>query len=422
MDSLPSYTIAPYQPHALARPSPPARPGAQGDSAVLAVWLSIFDLKSRATARHYRTQAGKFLLFLQLLHPDWAPDTHLKQASEQDVAMYEMALLLKPMPGGARLDLTLPEAELARLGLAAQPFAMALKKSSVNQALSVLNALYEFLRTPNGAMPQPYVSINPVKRVRKSVTRSLKQTDRHIPLDGIQAMNDYLLAAIARARQCGEPKRVVRYERMRWIFTLLFGLWGRREEVSQLSMGDFRQLHDGSWKVLLKRKGAKEQEVPAADWVVMGLRQYRASLGLPMAWDREDPAPAVQAMRLIDGKPSTVHVTPQTLYLEVKALACETADELSCGALLPGYSPERRVMLAERLVCCSPHWFRHSGPTIAINSGAMSVENASKMLGHTSLSITTQMYFHADDEKTRTGLDRLGEQLGARATLSPRAR
>jgi len=410
---LPARTAAPAPAHPLARPAPAHPPGALGDSQVLALWLGIFDLKSPATARHYRTQAGKFVLFLQLLHPDWAPETHLQQASEQDVAFYEIALLRKPLPGGALLDLTLPEQALAALGLQAQPFGAALKKSSVNQALSVLNALYEFLRTPNGVMTWPYVSVNPVRRVRKSDSRANRQTDRHLPLEGIQAMNDCLRAAIAHARQGADAKALARHERRLWIFTLLFGLWGRREEISKLSMGDFRQLHDGSWKVRLQRKGGRQEEVPAAEWVVRGLRQYRASLGLPMGWQLDDPAPAVQGLRLAGGRSGTRHVTAQTLYLEIKALASETAEEVACGVLLPGHAPERRTLLAERLARCSPHWFRHSGPTIAINSGAMSVENASKMLGHASLATTTQMYYHADEQQTRSGLEALGDQLKA---------
>ena len=400
------------------------------DDRLLQLWLGIFDLKSQATARHYRTQSNKFRLFLQLLHPDWARGTHLQQASEQDVAMYEMALLLKPMPGGAQLDLRLPERELQLLGLDHQPFDAALKKSSVNQALSVLNALYEFLRTPNGVMRTPYVNVNPVKRVRKSVTRSIRQTDRHIPLNGVKAMSEYLLVAIARANAENDQAAVLGYERKLWIFTLLFGLWGRREEVCTLSMGDFRQQHDESWKVSLLRKGGKEQEVPAADWVIQGLRRYRGSLGLPKTWLADDPLPAIQSLRVVSPKAVSTtraskasnarrtikeapikHVNPQTLYLEIRSLATQTADEIVRGALLSELSLQRRTMLSERLARCSPHWFRHSGPTIAINSGAISVENASKMLGHSSLATTTQMYYHADDEKMRAGLDSLGEHL-----------
>lgn len=400
---------------AVSRPQPLAPYGtaapAFGDSHALQLWLSIFDLKSRATARHYRTQSGKFRLFLRLLHPDWDEDTILQRASEQDVAMYEMALLLKPMPNGERPNLHLPTQELNRMGLDSQPFAVALKKSSVNQALSVLNALYEFLRTPNGVMTQPYVVVNPVKRVRKSVTRTVRQSDRHIPLEGIQAMNDYLLAAIERATKASDSQAVIRYERRLWIFTMLFGLWGRREEISNLSMGDFRQQHDETWKVSVQRKGGKQEDLPAANWVIQGLRRYRASLGLPKSWVSSDNTPVVQGLRLVKGATNNEHISPQTLYLEIKALASETADEVACGALLPSFSPERRVMLCERLVRCSPHWFRHTGPTIAINSGGMSVENASKMLGHSSLATTTQMYYHADDQQTRAGLDSLGAQL-----------
>lgn len=393
-----------------------------GDDEALRLWVSIFDHKSPATARHYRTQSGKFRLFLRLLHPEWSANCHLQMARESDVAMYEQALGLKAGRNGVRPNLRLSPDELSLHGLQDQPFETALKQSSINQALSVLNAMYEFFRTPNGVMVEPYVTVNPVKRVRKSSTRTVTQTDRHIPLEGIQAMNSYALSAIEQAKMTGDTAAVLNYERKLWIFTLLFGLWGRRDEVSKLSMGDFRQLYDQEWKATLQRKGGKIEEIPVAKWVITALRRYRASLGLPAAWQAGDMTPAVTGVRQVATKGrqiSTQHVNAQTLYVQVRLLACETADEIGLGRLLPDLEQEQREMLIERLKRCSPHWFRHTGPTIAINSGAMSVENASKMLGHSSLATTTQMYYHADDKKTRAGLDSLGDTLYSK-TVNPR--
>ena len=397
------------------------------DARALQTWLSIFDHKNRATARHYRTQVGKFMLFLRLVHPDWDPSYCLKLATEQDVAAFEMALSHKAPatgPRGSQANYRLTQAQLEAEGLSSQPFAKSLAKSSISQALSVLNAMYEFLRQPNGAMTEPYVTINPVKRVRKSATRNVAQTDRHIPLDGVQAMHACILSVIEHARASGDQTAVQRYERKLWIFALLFGLWGRREEISKLSMGDFVQQHDGAWRANLSRKGGKEESLPVAGWVMDSLRRYRTSLGLPRAWAPNDGSPAIGRIR---SRPEPAlrtslaaslapldahqHITDQVLYLEVKSLANETADEVALGMLLPDIEPERREMLVERLRRCSPHWFRHTGPTIAINNGSMTIEHASKMLGHSNLATTSQMYYHADDGKTRSGLDSLGSLL-----------
>ena len=416
-------------PYTLATPRPLLDPENLlfDDARALQTWLSIFDHKNRATARHYRTQVGKFMLFLRLVHPDWDSARCLKLATEQDVASFEMTLSHKAPATGPRsnqANYRLTQSQLDGEGLSSQPFAKPLAKSSINQALSVLNAMYEFLRQPNGAMTEPYVTINPVKRVRKSANRNVKQTDRHIPLDGVQAMYACMLSVIARASAVGDAATVQRYERKLWIFALLFGLWGRREEISKLSMGDFVQQHDGGWRANLFRKGAKEESLPVASWVMDSLRRYRASLGMPRAWAPNDGTPAIGRIRLrAETSPKTPlsahlgplsehhHISDQVLYLEVKSLAGETADELATSMLLPDITQERREMLVERLRRCSPHWFRHTGPTIAINNGSMTIEHASKMLGHSDLATTSQMYYHADDEKTRSGLDSLGGLL-----------
>jgi integrase len=71
----------------------------------------------------------------------------------------------------------------------------------------------------------------------------------------------------------------------------------------------------------------------------------------------------------------------------------------------------QRELVAKRLDEISPHWFRHSGASIAINSGAMSLDNASKMLGHSSPTITAEMYYHPDEAQIEEGM----QQLGAKA-------
>jgi integrase len=400
--------IRPTRPTPVYLPAASTEPKPIGDTEALRSWLQIFDRKSQGTARHYRTQVGKFQLFLRLIHPERDADHQIRLATESDVTAYELAL--GPLDKGARDKLLLSEQELFQHGLTSQPFARDLKATSVNQALSVLNALYEFLRTPNGAIPFAYVSVNPVTRVRRSGDRSVRQTDRHIPLDGIQAMNEHMHRTIEAAKSVGDRKLAARYERMLWIFTLLFGVWGRREEVSQLTMGDFKQGHDEKWKATLHRKGGKDADVTIAKWVLDALRRYRTALGLPRNWSAGDRHPAIVG-HTPKGQPAA-GVSAQTIYLEIRALARATAQDLHNGLMLPDISPERREMLEKRLNSCSPHWFRHSGPTIAINSGAISIELASKMLGHSTLDTTSQMYYHADDAKMLAGLDALGAQLG----------
>lgn len=382
------------------------------DDKVIALWLSGFSRRSKSTVRNYRTQTMKFRLFLQLIHPDWPVGRHLQMALQKDVEAFEDALTLRDLGADERRLVSLSPDVLVLFGLKDQPFAKAMAPSSVNQALAVLNAAYQFMREPSEHLPQPYVIYNPVKSVRKSSSRAVVQTNRYIPLDGIQAMHQMALDLINQARLQGDANKGKEAERMLWMFTLLFGLWGRREEVCNLSMGDFRQDNSDGWLVYLMRKGKREAEpIPAADWVVDGLRRYRLSIGLPTQWEIGDRRPAIGALRKRSSHAEADHINAQTIYLQIKALASKTALAIEAGTALPQASNERRSRLASILRSCSPHWFRHSGPTLAINSKAVSIENASKILGHSSLDTTSQMYYHGDQDAMRSALNSMSGLL-----------
>jgi integrase len=99
--------------------------------------------------------------------------------------------------------------------------------------------------------------------------------------------------------------------------------------------------------------------------------------------------------------------------LQIKALAYATANEIDASMLLEDITSEDRERIAGTLRRCSPHWFRHTGPTIAINTGLMSLTNASQLLGHTSTATTTAMYHHADEKQTREGMEAMGRMIGS---------
>ena len=383
------------------------------DDKVVGLWLSGFSRRSKSTVRGYRVQVTKFRLFLQLIHPDWPRARHLQMATSKDVENFEAALTLRDLGGDERRLVTLSPEELILFGLKEQPFAKAMAPSSVNQALAVLNAGYRFMREPSQAMPVPYVLYNPIKSVRKSASRAITQTDRYIPQDGIQAMHTVVLSLINQANADGDALKVQEAERLLWIFTLLFGLWGRREELCKLSMGDFKQDNDDGWRVYLLRKGKRDVEsIPASNWVIDGLRRYRQSLGLDGQWPVGDPRPAIGSLRKRPGFEVADHLNAQTIYLQVKSLAEKTAAAIEAGECLHQITDERRARLASILRSCSPHWFRHSGPTIAINTKTVSIENASKILGHSSLTTTSQMYYHGDQDAMRQALNGMSGLLG----------
>jgi len=380
---------------------------ADDDNSVLRAWLAVFEMKSQQTASSYRSQSNKFRMFLQLLHPQRPQSFQLKLATEMDVAAYEAALSHQTRGNLTLPSLRLSPDQLMAYGWTRQPFARPLKKSSVNQAIAVLHAMYDYLRTPNAGMLEPYVVVNPARRVVKAGNRKPTKIDRVLPKAALLAMNSYLLASIANAQSQNDLSAVRRMERQLWMLSLLFGLWARREEVVKLSMGDFFQAYDGTWFVKLQRKGGHEQDVPVPDWVMQRLGRYRKSMNLPAQHAPGEPLPAVLDVRYTELSRAR-RISAHTLYMQIKDLAISTADELSAGRLLADLAADERSRLSNILQRCSPHWFRHTGPTIAINTGAMTLPDASHLLGHQSTATTSLMYHHADEANTRAGMQELG--------------
>lgn len=406
------------------------------DEIALHAWLSFAQYRNQRTYRSYRTEVTRFRLFLQTVHadnPSRQANTLLRDATEMDIASYEAQLLGKTRAGDPVVPLFVPTHLLEASGRSSQPFMqdgtlidgmvqrqpIAREKSSVNQAITILHALYQYWMRPDPVTKRAYVGANPVKRVKGATNRSKRQIDRNFPTEGITAM----IGAIALERatlndQPEDSKRAVnlqRLDRLRWIVALLFGLWGRRSEIASLRMNDFH--HDSAiWHVRLNRKGGKQQDVPVADWVMKELMTYRQSLGLTPLPNDKDASPAIGRLRRYQSKSGTrsaaageaATINSDTIYREVSSCANSAARAVRAAQVLNTLDDVQRELLASRLEKVTPHWFRHSGATIAINSGAMTLLNASKMLGHTSTAITSEMYHHQDNVEIAEGLQKLG--------------
>jgi len=397
------------------------------DSQALSGWLTFVDHRNAQTFRSYKAEALRFRIFLETLHgkDSTRSQAHLmRDASEADIMLYEAVLRGRFKNGKDAPLVVVPREVMLRYDRERQPFVteqesggliqpspVGLKASTVNQALTILHALYQYWMRPDPQTKSAYVGANPVKRIKSASNRMQRQTSRNFPLEAITAM----MASLDLQREALVPEdertgiKLSQLERRRWVVAMFFGLWGRRAELAQLKMGDFK--HNGArWSVHVNRKGGKEQDLPVAPWVVQELARYRKSLGLSPLPDPDDESPAIARLRArSEGEDKPVHA--DTLYREITAVARDAAAALREVLVLPEMDPVQRELVANRLDAVSPHWFRHSGASIAINSGAMSLENASKMLGHSSPTITAEMYYHPDEAQIEEGM----QQLGAKA-------
>jgi integrase len=415
----------------LATMAPYGGNGVMDDSQALSGWLIFVEHRNTQTFRSYQAEALRFRIFLETLHgknPDRAQAHLMRDASEADIMLYEAVLSGHFKNGKEAPIVQVPREVMIRHGRERQPFvvehessgliqykSMGLKASSVNQALTILHALYQYWMRPDPQTKSAYVGANPVKRIKSASNRMQRQTSRNFPMEAITAMMETLESQRIAITPDVQEIKSRQIARRRWIVAMFFGLWGRRAELAQLKMGDFQ--HNGTrWTVHLRRKGGKEQDLPVAPWVVQEMARYRASLGLSPLPNPSDESPAVARLRnraeddeAPDKPPTPVHA--DTLYREITTTAKDTAAAVRCGIALADVDPVQRELVAKRLDEISPHWFRHSGASIAINSGAMSLDNASKMLGHSSPTITAEMYYHPDEAQIEEGM----QQLGAKA-------
>lgn len=396
-----------------------ANDGIHDDKRALAGWLGFVSLRNANTLRSYRKEVGRFRVFLQTAYahdPNKRPvETLLRDATEVDVLLYEAHLKGSLRTGESVAALVVPQHILRQHGLNEQPFVtypsdgpaipIRLKESSVNQALSILHALYGYWMRPDPQTKQAYVGANPVKRIKSASNRMQRQSDHNFPIEAIQAMMQTCEMQLA-----AHPENAQALARRRWIAAMLFGLWGRRAEVASICMQDF--VHDGiRWSVHIKRKGGKRQSLPVAPWVMQELMTYRKGLGLPPLPSRTECITAIQRLRPRNNASTEDPVNPDLIYREIGILSQQASAAVREGSILREVDDVQRELIASKLDQISPHWFRHSGASIAINSGAMSLENASKMLGHSSTVITAEMYYHPDESQISEGMERLGKMV-----------
>lgn len=394
------------------------------DAWALSNWLGFIRTRNDQTMRSYRTEVMRFRIFLECRYHDSkgrSPAHLLRDATEIDVANYEAQLLGRHRTSAEVTPLWVPPALLARYGRTDQPFVVGdtaipvhrpRKTSSVNQALSILHALYQHWLKPDPQTKTAYVGANPVSRVKFSTRRAVTQTQRSFPPEAVKAMLGVIEVDLQRARQAGDHRCVLDNERRRWIVALLFGLWARRAEIARLRMADFTySRHTKTWRVALLRKGGQEDSLPLAGWVMDALVRYRTALGLtPLPDPSETAVSAISRLRFNpdwERKP----VSPDVLYREVSKTGVRAAQSLRQAEIFPDMEALERETLAVTLEALSPHWFRHSGASIAINTGAMTLESASKMLGHADPAMTAAMYYHRSDDQLSDGVQQLGAEF-----------
>ncbi|MBL8470819.1 MAG: tyrosine-type recombinase/integrase [Rhodocyclaceae bacterium] len=333
---------------------------ADTDVETVRLWLAEY-ADSPHTLRSYRKEAVRLLI--------WATRVlgkPLSSLTREDLLAYE-AFLTNPSVEWA--DPTLP-----RRGGGRRLFEGPLSPRSVRQALGILSGLFGYL------VAAGYLAGNPLAlRRRRSGAKASRRVAVERYLD--RELWQYVLDFIETLPQ-GTRRECQHYERVRWLFRLLYGASLRVSEAAHAKTGDLSQRR-GKWWLHVVGKGGSAGDVPLSDELMADWARYRRFHGLLTIPTSLETSPLVMS---VAGR-SDRFLTPTAIYLVVKEVFRRAAAALE-AVDLAGAATLRRA---------STHWLRHTSATHQADAGN-DIRFIQKNLRHASIE-TTAIYLHAEDDQ-----------------------
>ena len=362
-DSFPDFTLPPTLngSHGSNRALGGVRQtAANTDVDALRLWLAEY-AGSPHTLRNYRKEAVRLIV--------WATQglgKALSSLNREDLLVYESFLA---NPSGDWIDPTLP-----RRGGRRRLLDGPLSPRSVRQAMGILSGLFGYL------VAAGYLAGNPLAlRRRRSESKSSRRSavERYLDHALWQSVLDYIDTMpqdSARERQ--------HYERVRWLFRLIYGAALRASEAAQAKSGDL-ELRRGKWWLRVIGKGNAVGDVPISDELMDDFARYRRFYGLSAVPVAPEETPLVMS---VTGRTDRF-LTSTAIYLIVKEVFRRAADRLEAT------DPGKAVTLRR----ASTHWLRHTAATHQADAGN-DIRFIQKNLRHASIE-TTAIYLHAEDDQ-----------------------
>lgn len=333
---------------------------ANNDLQAIQTWLLEFT-HSPQTLRTYRKEAERLLL--------WAIIEKRKpfsSLSRDDLRDYQL-FLADPQPKQNWCGLRRP-----RNHPSWRPFNGPLSQDSIAHAITIINALFNYL------VEAGYLSGNPLGLMRRKLAKkcvSEDKVERYLEKNCWDAVLTYI-ESLPRER----PRQIQRYERIRYLFYLLYLLGLRVNEVATTKMSDIKQLR-GKWWITITGKGKKTNQIPINDCFLKALIRYREFYeltGLPQENEHSG------LFMDIVGKNS---VSANMIYRLVKKTF------LDCAKSLEKTNPD----FSHTLKKASTHWMRHTSITHQADAG-IELRYIKRNARHESVE-TTMLYQHAEEEK-----------------------
>jgi len=338
------------------------------DADAIKIWLArYFDTKT--TFDSYRKEAERLLLWsvVELGKP-------LSSLSHEDFLVYQR-FLANPLPAERWI---MSQRKVARDDSKWRPFAGPLSPTSQRQAIVILNGMFSWLVNAG------YLAGNPLSLSRNRQRKAKPRVTRFLDED---LWKEVKLTIESMPRETNRERE--HYQRVRWLFSLLYITGVRVSEVTQNTMSGFFSRKDKSsesrWWLEITGKGDKTRIVPATNELMVELGRYRREMGLSLSPIEGETTPLLLP---IGGKQRAM--TRSAVHLILKQIFNITAKRLQERG--PDF-----IAQAARLEAASAHWMRHTAGS-NMTSGDMDIRHVRDNLGHESIA-TTNNYLHSEDNK-----------------------
>jgi len=335
---------------------------ADNDLDAINVWLDEYK-DSPQTYRNYRKEAERLLL--------WSIMKQRKPLSgltREDFNAFK-DFLADPQPAEQWCG---PRA--SRHSQDWRPFQGPLKDSSLKQALVINNSLMNYL------VEAGYLAGNPLALARRRVRTQSKSRESDIVERFLEEdLWESVLFYIQNLPQDTDREQA-HFQRVRFLFSLLYLLGPRSSEIAEHTMGSFIEVR-GKWWWEVTGKGRKTARIPVNDDMLSALAKYRRFHKLTKLPEPGETTPLILSLKGTSG------ITSNMIYRIVKDVVSKAAN------LLEEAEPHKAAKLRK----ASTHWFRHTAITHQADKG-IELRYLKKSARHEKID-TTSRYMHAGDEQ-----------------------
>lgn len=333
---------------------------ADNDLDAINVWLDEYK-ESPQTYRNYRKESERLLLWSIMKQ-----GKPLSGLSREDFNAFK-DFLADPQPAEQWCGPRAP-----RHSQDWRPFQGPLKASSLNQALVINNSLMNYL------VEAGYLAGNPLALARRRVrtpVRKLDTVERFLEED----LWESVLAYIRDLPQSNNREQA-HFQRVNFLFSLLYLLGPRSSEIADHTMGSFMEVR-GKWWWEVTGKGRKTARIPVNNDMLSALAKYRRFHKLDDLPEPGETTPLILSLKGTSG------ISSNMIYRIVKEIVSKAADVLA----------KTQPHKAAKLRKASTHWFRHTAITHQADKG-IELRYLKKSARHEKID-TTSRYMHAEDEQ-----------------------